>query len=1053
LLDKKRYLDALDVEEMLSEIIPQILFIDERIMLYKELGFCNYNIDKLEEWVNTKGLFNREHFYEYLSLKGLTVDDIALAFKNLTKEERKKVLIKARQLECVKIVEEIVSNYLEEYKRIGFDSDNIDLDISLLPFTYYFSKKLNCILEKISNFQLEKKAIENVVKQLSQYLIQLTIKAVINELHLDKEKGLLEGATGEERFKSFVKDRFINPEKLIDFYRTYPVLLRRLAKKTKNFTEFIEKMLTDLDRNFEKICTKIGIKSKANLITRIECGKGDVHEKGKFTAIIELGYDRKLVYKPRCLKIKEKFEEFLSWINENAKAVVPNFLDLIVNKGLYEEDFTIEEFVTYDSCETEKEIKRFYIRLGEISALIYLLGGNDIHYENVIAHREYPIVVDLESLFQGEIGMFGDESEAQFIAYKKIMESIGRTGILPLTIGAENFDLSAVGGDKQKVPYKVLKLVDAGTDDMRLEYDDAEIEAAENIPLLKGKKVDYKNYVEDIMYGIKMMFNFFIKKRDECLDKLEIFRGIKVRKIIRSTQNYARMMEYSTHPVYLADAARFERLYLNMWAYPYKNKEIVLSEIKDLLNDDIPIFYGFTDSKVLIDSDGRKIEDCYDEDSFDEVKKLISKIDEDFLEEQIIHATVALGLFEKSINKKFECIGRLNLEISDISLENKEKLLLSSIRFLYNKIMEEVIWDKNKKTCSWLCPIYDSEKKIWKLSPLDIDFLNGIGGVYLFLNYCSELLTEAEMELKNLVSALEFTLYKGIESYISEAYKRKKNKFIASSINRIASALYALLVTQKKEKNQRLFDIVASALEVLRMETSDILSDNVISDINVNVLIKILIELYKYTGFIECLKLAEVFLNHNYQKLPYIMTAKNDVYRGTGMLSIILYEFSAVTGDVTILEHAKELLNRSFRQYINTEDYSFYSGLSGLLICLSRVFNNESEFSNFFPLVKELVRKIGSKRSIDDSVFYGTAGEIEAILSIYEIARDKEIKDIADKKVQHMLMKYKRIGNFGCKSLEKFRTIYFSQGLSGIGYTLLRICNFSKLPNVLLFDT
>lgn len=364
-----------------------------------------------------------------------------------------------------------------------------------------------------------------------------------------------------------------------------------------------------------------------------------------------------------------------------------------------------------------------------------------------------------------------------------------------------------------------------------------------------------------------------------------------------------------------------------------------------------------------------------------------------------------------------------------------------------------MIWDKNKKTCSWLCPIYDSEKKIWKLSPLDIDFLNGIGGVYLFLNYCSELLTEAEMELKNLVSALEFTLYKGIESYISEAYKRKKNKFIASSINRIASALYALLVTQKKEKNQRLFDIVASALEVLRMETSDILSDNVISDINVNVLIKILIELYKYTGFIECLKLAEVFLNHNYQKLPYIMTAKNDVYRGTGMLSIILYEFSAVTGDVTILEHAKELLNRSFRQYINTEDYSFYSGLSGLLICLSRVFNNESEFSNFFPLVKELVRKIGSKRSIDDSVFYGTAGEIEAILGIYEIARDKEIKDIADKKVQHMLMKYKRIGNFGCKSLEKFRTIYFSQGLSGIGYTLLRICNFSKLPNVLLFDT
>ncbi|AEM74624.1 type 2 lanthipeptide synthetase LanM family protein [Caldicellulosiruptor acetigenus] len=1053
----KKCLESSYIDEMLKKLIPEILFIDERIRLYKELGFCNYNIEQLEEWVNTRGLFYREHFYEYLDLKGLTVEDMALAFKKLTEEEKNKLLEKAKQLDCINLITELIINYLEEFESIDVDllrkDFGVSLDLLMLPFIYYLSKKLRDIRENIINFQIDSRAIESIVRQLSEYLIQISIKAIICELHDYKEKGLLKGETGEERFQFFIEDRFKEPKKLIDFYLKYPVLLRRLAKKTKDFTEFIEKMLTDIDKSFVKICAKIDIKNDVSYqITNIECGKGDVHERCRFTAIIEIEGEKKLVYKPRCLKVKEKFEEFIGWINGNANAVVPDFLNLIVNKGVYEEDFTIEEFVTYDSCKTEEEVKRYYIRLGEIGALIYLLGGNDIHYENVIAHREYPVVVDLESLFQGDTAVFTGESDAYIIAFNKIIKSIARTGVLPFAFGGNNLDLSAVGGDKQKVPYKVLKLVEAGTDNMHLEYDEAELGPAQNIPLLNGEKVDYKDYGNDIIYGIKMIFDFVTKKKEEFLSKLEIFRGEKVRKIIRSTQYYARMMDFSTHPAYLSDAVKFERLYLNMWASPYKNKRIVLSEINDMLNDDIPIFYGLTDSKILIDSFGKQIEDCYDKSSIEEVKELIGNIDNNFIEEQVTHATVALGLFEKLVNKKFECIEKLNFEENDMILEKQQELLLNGIKFLYNEIVKEVIWDNNKKTCSWISPIYDNKNNLWKLSPLSVDFFRGVGGIYLFLNYYSELLLDKNEELKELLNALQYTLYKGIKDGVIEAGKRKNNEFIMNSINSIIQAIYVLLVSQPKNKDRTLFEVIELLLELLENKANLILDDKVMFEIDFNIIIKILIELYKYTGLDKCLKLVEIFLNQFYKSTCTIKRADN-IYSGYGMLSVNLCELSHLINDVSLLEQAKELLDRNFKDYINTQDCSFYSGLGGFLMCLSQVYNKANEISNFLPVIKKHIVKIGNKINIDDSVFYGAAGEIEAIYSIYNLTKDDEIKSILNKRVQYMLSRYNKLGSFNIKSLEKFKTVYFSQGLSGIGYTLLRIYNLSKLPNVLIFDT
>ena len=57
------------------------------------------------------------------------------------------------------------------------------------------------------------------------------------------------------------------------------------------------------------------------------------------------------------------------------------------------------EFVAHRYCDGEAELARFYRGLGHWLGVLRLLGGTDIHHENLIAVGPVPVVIDVESLF------------------------------------------------------------------------------------------------------------------------------------------------------------------------------------------------------------------------------------------------------------------------------------------------------------------------------------------------------------------------------------------------------------------------------------------------------------------------------------------------------------------------------------------------------------------------------------------------------------------------------------------------------------------------------
>ena len=96
------------------------------------------------------------------------------------------------------------------------------------------------------------------------------------------------------------------------------------------------------------------------------------------------------VGKPRSLAMDEAYRKFLLWTCENID--MPYWWNEVWNRG----DYGWCGLVTSTPCKSDNEMKRYYERNGILLCVSYLLGSGDIHYENLIAHGEYPVVIDLE---------------------------------------------------------------------------------------------------------------------------------------------------------------------------------------------------------------------------------------------------------------------------------------------------------------------------------------------------------------------------------------------------------------------------------------------------------------------------------------------------------------------------------------------------------------------------------------------------------------------------------------------------------------------------------
>lgn len=267
-------------------------------------------------------------------------------------------------------------------------------------------------------------------------LTLVTSRVLVLELNIARLEGRLAGETPEARFDAFQRI-LAAPDGRRALMREYAVLARTLVGMVTAWEQASSELLGRLAADWPELRATFFAAGEDPRLVAIEPTDGDPHGGGRTVMCLRFASGRRLVYKPRPVAAARHFQDLLAWMNAQQYSA-PFRLLTIVDKSTY----GWIEFIPYAGCTEQEQVRRFYQRLGGLLGVLYIIGGSDIHRENLIAAGEFPMLIDLETLLRPQIRP--NAFEAAFY------DSVVAVGLLPYQTGgsreAQGVDLSGVGG-------------------------------------------------------------------------------------------------------------------------------------------------------------------------------------------------------------------------------------------------------------------------------------------------------------------------------------------------------------------------------------------------------------------------------------------------------------------------------------------------------------------------------------------------------------------------------------------------------------------------------
>lgn len=432
---------------------------------------------------------------------------------------------------------------------------------------------------------------ENAARKLNRVLLL--------ELHAAKlSHELPEGE--QEGFEAFV-ERATTASFLEAIQGRYPALLPRLNRALGQQCDAVTTLLDRLANDRDALSVFAG--TELGELMALDLGEGDVHEGGQAVARLSFAGGT-VMYKPRSLRVDAALDDFLEALmpGDTCRIRVPAVLD----RG----DYGWAHHVAHIHCVDDIELGMFYQNIGRWLAVMRLLGGTDIHYENLIASTVVPYVVDVESLFVTEVpAPPTGKGQAVDLAQALIRSSVLRTGLVPFrapVLGLDGVDISAIGalqGEQPKI--RVPEIIDGGTTRARVGLVSVDIDIGKNHPCTNP---DISRFWEDIVAGFRAMTAHLMHRYHEgtLLPLMQPFVGCRIRRIRRPTQAYVEVMRMLWHPASLHDEpAAIERardlLARNAEAQPIAPSDpvVIAGEIDDMRYGDVPVFVNILAQRQL----------------------------------------------------------------------------------------------------------------------------------------------------------------------------------------------------------------------------------------------------------------------------------------------------------------------------------------------------------------------------------------------------------------------------------------------------------------------
>nr|ARD09203.1 DivM [Prochloron didemni] len=448
------------------------------------------------------------------------------------------------------------------------------------------------------------------------------------------QKAIAKSEDDSEAYIAYLEETFDRKQNYHDFYCRFPVLARWLAQVTYFLCNFGEETLQRLTSDREQIGATFFGSKPISQIKSFKLGKSDYHAGAKSVVIVELELANSepatLVYKPRSIQSEAGMQGLLAQLNQDKVVRFAHY------QVLCRDGYGYAEFIPSgkNQVQNKEDLKKFYQQLGGFLSIFHILGGGDLHHENILVADGNAFICDcetvLEVLPQGMDKLPGT-----------VLDSVFKTAMLDWprdSASPENSEMMSIsgysGGESYEVAFTVPRVKEHRMSlDQGVEYKTGitvELEGTNRI-YYNGEIVDPQDYKDSIVDGFNQVYTWFQQHPTKAITRIkELFSSSLVRFINWGTQAYAKSIVAVRHPKCLADPLEVDLIFNSLKEHKRqwdKKGELAELELGSLWQLDIPIFTALAaESKDLIFNYQYSVSDTLAISPLDNAKRRIEQL-------------------------------------------------------------------------------------------------------------------------------------------------------------------------------------------------------------------------------------------------------------------------------------------------------------------------------------------------------------------------------------------------------------------------------------------
>ncbi|RMC46731.1 type 2 lanthipeptide synthetase LanM family protein [Lactobacillus sp. ESL0230] len=922
---------------------------------------------------------------------------------------------------------------------------NIDKKLYQEILKYEDKEKITNITSYVSNF-VKKKMNTSIL----EYIDHRISKVLIVEINIRRINNEFISKDSNEQYNEFVTDHNL----LTNLSSKYPILMTEVRESVHNIINFYIEFLERLQKDYKKVYMYFGIKGE---IQDILLGLGDPH-RGHRT-VLEIKFENKSIfYKPRNSYGDVAIKSISKWLQSYG---IDSF---DVPQCLVYKNYSWVQGINYLSTDKNK-INSIYYQFGTLAAISYIFNLSDLHMENVITSNGHLYLVDAETILQDSFITSSEEETAKDIIYKDMRQSVLMTNLFPALLFSDKNtpDISGITGHGgQLFKHKLSKIENLFTSKILLRKIDYINSDEKNIPYIDDihKKINPKNYTQDIVDGFKDAFSTILKNKKKFLMDHDIWdnfnKGV-YRIIFKNTSAYSAILNTINSPKYSQSEINVNHL-LNLLKSGNNNNtsiyNIFSSEVADIRNGDIPYFYKKSNGLVVYNSNNKKIYSSTVFNGIDAYKTKICRFSSKDIEKQIALIKIAMATPIKNwdLGKKDRyTVDKLRV----ISYNNK--LINDQISAILERIISNGIRYKN--TINWK-NIKISENNNWIIGPSDFSLYDGITGIGITFAVAYSL-TDNNKYLDVLNKCLKEI--DSLEKQIDEDFKNY------SMFNGIGSLIYFYFYLYSLLHEEKYFKKGIFYLKSLQKNIDSITNLDFID--GASGVLAVLCELENNFPDLDLNKSINSIIDKIVENWDNKEAWKSDIdpdHHLNGMshgISGIIYalykarNFSKNPNLDLMIEKAIQIENNGIedknwidlRSRANRIEKGFPDpvhwchgapGIGLSRIILNKVFDTKQDTE--LAKLGTLEKGIGGS----DCLCHGSLGNLDLFVLDYLTNNNLQSLDIARKIATDLCSKKDWVSGIP----QKITVFGMMTGLSGMAYELMRILYPKKVPSILLLE-